>query len=117
MHSDAANDEGDAADAAAHPDSMTDGFPQETEVRPGEAVAAECRYCGRPFATERKRDLHVGEVHDADCTDEERAAYEAASEAERDELFYFHLKVVAALGVLYSAVVLVYMVALGSGLL
>ena len=97
--------------------STTGASPLETEVRPGEAVVAGCPYCAQPFSEKRARDLHVGEVHETDCTDEEREAYEAAREAERDDLFYFHLKVVAALGVLYGVVVLVYMAVLGSGLL
>lgn len=117
MQPGAESDEREPGDSGGADRSTTGvGFP-ETEVRPDETVAAACPHCGRPFRAERVRDLHVGEAHEADCTDDERAAYEAAREAERDDLFYFHLKVVAALGVLYSVVVLVYMVALGSGLL
>ncbi|NHN41375.1 hypothetical protein G9C85_06950 [Halorubellus sp. JP-L1] len=63
------------------------------------------------------RDLHVGEVHESVCSASEREAYEAAFAAEDDELFYFHLKVVAALAVLYTVVVLAYMMALGGGYL
>jgi hypothetical protein len=87
----------------------------DTEVWDGETIAAACPYCDRPFRAERARDLHVGDVHGDECTPMERDAYEAAAADEDDELFYFHLKVVAALGVLYSALVLLYMVALGSG--
>lgn len=90
-------------------------LPVETVVREGEAVAAACPYCDQPFPDERGRDLHVGEAHASECTDAERAGYEAARDAEEDELFYFHLRVVGALGVLYAFLVLVYMVALGSG--
>lgn len=89
----------------------------EFDVGPDDVVAAECPYCDRPFSTEAARDLHVGEDHDGECTDEERAAYEAASDVEHDDLFYFHLRIVAALGVLYGVVVLVYMLALGSGII
>lgn len=89
----------------------------ETAVPDGEPVTARCPYCDQPFPDQQAHDLHVGEVHSAVCTDAERAAHEAASEAEQDDLFYFHIKVVAALGVLYAALVLVYMVALGSGFL
>lgn len=74
-----------------------------------------CPHCGRPFPDETGRDLHLGDVHDAVLTDDQRAAYESATAAEEDTLFYFHIKVVATLGVLYAAVVLLYMVALGSG--
>jgi len=62
-------------------------------------VAAVCPYCDRPFAAASARDLHVGEVHDAVRSAAEAAAYERAREAERDDLFYYHLRVVAALGV------------------
>lgn len=74
-----------------------------------------CPYCDRPFPTESARDLHRGEDHPLACTEAELDAYEAAKETEEGELFYFHIKVVAALGILYAAVVLLYMVALGSG--
>ncbi|AZH27127.1 DNA-binding protein [Haloplanus aerogenes] len=87
------------------------------DVPPDATVAATCPYCGRPFASTDARDLHVGEVHGAACSAAERADYEAAHEAERDALFYYHLRVVAALGVLYALTVLLYMVALGSDLL
>jgi hypothetical protein len=91
--------------------------PPETTVRADETVAAACPHCERPFAAVEARDLHVGEVHGAACSPGEWDAYEAAREAERDDLFYYHLRVVAALGVLYAVTVLVYMVALGSDLL
>jgi len=82
-----------------------------------DAVAATCSHCGRPFAETAARDLHVGEVHLKACSSAERTAYEAAREAEREELFYFHLRVVVALGVLYALTVLLYMVVLGSDIL
>jgi hypothetical protein len=94
-----------------------DAAALETSVRADETVAAACPHCGRPFAEREARDLHVGEAHAGACSEAERDAYEAAREAERDALFYFHLRVVAALGVLYAATVLLYMVALGSDLL
>jgi hypothetical protein len=87
------------------------------EVRADETVTAACPYCGRPFADRTARDLHVGECHDDDWSAAERDAYAAARDAERDALFYFHLRVVAALGVLYAVTVLLYMVALGGGFL
>ncbi|WP_336036606.1 DUF7410 domain-containing protein [Halobacterium yunchengense] len=89
----------------------------ETVVRDGEDPVAVCPHCGRPFADSEARDLHVGDVHAADCTAAEREAYEDARAAERDDLFYFHLRVVAALAVLYTVTVLLYMVALGSDFL
>jgi len=89
----------------------------ETDVPPDATVAATCSHCGRPFASTAARDLHVGEVHEPACSAAERADYEAARDAERDTLFYYHLRVVAALGVLYALTVLLYMVALGSDFL
>jgi len=87
----------------------------ETELPDAETPAARCPYCDRPFDGERARDLHVGERHAGEATDVELETYEEAREAERDELFMYHVKVVVALGVIYSVVVLVYMAALGSG--
>lgn len=89
------------------PDPDTDVPAGETPVR--------CPYCERPFDGERARDLHVGGRHASEATEAELAAYEDAAESERDELFFYHVKVVVALGVIYSVVVIVYMAALGSG--
>ena len=77
---------------------------------PPEEAPIRCPRCDRPFRTEQYRDLHLVE-HDLDSlTDLERAAYEAALDAEDDDLFVFHLKIVAALSVLYTVLVLAYMV-------
>ena len=91
---------------------MTDPRPlaPETSVPPGETPAAVCPYCERPFRTARRRALHVGEAH-PECDPGERAAYEAAREAEADELFVFHLKVLFALGAAYAAFVVTAVVA------
>jgi len=67
------------------------------DVPAGEVPAARCPYCQRPFRDERFCDLHVGEAHADAWTEAERARYEAAVEDEEDELFVFHLKVVAAI--------------------
>jgi hypothetical protein len=91
--------------------------PLTFEVRVDETVTAVCPHCGRPFADRTARDLHVGECHPSDRSAAEGDAYAAARDAERDALFYFHLRVVAALGVLYAVVVLLYMIALGGGFL
>lgn len=89
----------------------------EPLVRADETVFGRCPYCERPFATEDAYALHVGEAHADACTASEREAYADAFAAEDDELFYFHLRVVAGLAALYTVVVLAYMVALGSGIL
>lgn len=87
---------------------MTDRPQPETFVPPGETPAA-CPYCGRPFRSVRRRELHVCEAHD--CTAEERDAYEAARAQEADDLFLFHLKVVFALGAVYAAFIVASIVA------
>jgi len=92
---------------------MTRPMPPPTSVPADEQPAATCPYCERPFATEAARDLHVGEWHPEACTDAEWTAYVAADEAEQGEMFYFHLKVVFALGVTNAALILAYLIVLG----
>jgi hypothetical protein len=87
----------------------------EAAVPDGEEPAGRCERCGRPFRSERALALHRGEVHD-DLDAVEAGAYEAAHEEERDELFFFHIRVVALLGVLWALGVVLYMVALGSNI-
>lgn len=82
----------------------------ETAVPDGESPAAVCPYCERPFRTARRCTLHVGEAH-ADCTPEERDAYQEARDEEGNDLFIFHLKVMFALGAVYAAFVVVFVVA------
>jgi hypothetical protein len=84
----------------------------ETRVADDETPAARCPYCDRPFTDERLRDIHVGDAHSEACTDEERAAADAATEDEGDDLFVYHLQVIAALVGVYAAMVLLYMVVL-----
>lgn len=83
------------------------------DVPEDETPVAECPYCDRPFRSERACGLHVGQLHDDACTDAEREAYEDALEAERDELFFFHMKVVGALALIWGGMGIVYMIVLG----
>lgn len=83
-----------------------------TRVPDGEEPAATCDRCGRPFPTVVHHDLHLGEAHADDLTGAERERFEEARDDETDELFVYHLKVIAALGSLYAVFVLVYMVVL-----
>lgn len=92
-----------------------DRFPPETNVPPGESPAGRCPHCDRPFRTDRAYALHLGDRHESRLTPDERAAYEAATEAEADELFGYHAKVVVALGGIYSILVILYMIAFGVG--
>lgn len=89
-----------------------------TAIRPDTDVddepAAVCSYCDRPFRSERQHGLHLGEVHGEALSRKERMVYEDADDEEVDELFYFHLKMVSALGVTYAILVIVYMVVLAS---
>ena len=97
---------------------MTRPLPDpEFDVPADRPPEATCPYCERPFAAQRACALHVGEVHGEVATGAERTAYEEAREDERADLFYFHLKAVAALGAIYAMTVLLYMIALGSGLI
>ncbi|QLG63980.1 hypothetical protein HUG12_04035 [Halorarum salinum] len=88
------------------------GRDVDTRVPAGEDPAARCPYCDRPFRTGRLRDLHVGQVHAEGCSEAEREAYEEADEAELDDLFFYHIKVVVLIGLLFSAFVLGYTVVL-----
>ena len=67
------------------------------DVPEGEEPAARCPHCEQPFRTERFRDLHVGEAHLASASEPEIDRYEEAVEAEDDDLFVFHLKIVGAI--------------------
>ena len=87
------------------------------DVPEGEMPPAACRHCDRPFRTERLLALHLGERHPDALDDAESAAYETARGWEDDDLFYYHAKVVGALGAIYSITVVVYMIAFGSGLI
>ena len=60
-----------------------------------DGTADHCPYCGRPLATAHLRTLHVGERHSEAMTEAEATAYEAASDQESDDLFVFHIKVMA----------------------
>lgn len=88
----------------------------DTDVPPGEEPAARCPYCDRPFRTTHLQALHLGEAHEGRLTSNEREAYEAALESERDELFTYQLRVVIALGVTYAIMVILLMVILGGSL-
>jgi hypothetical protein len=77
---------------------------------PAEADPVRCPRCGRPFRREQYRDLHLAEHGTESLSELERTAYEAARDAEDDDLFLFHLKIVGALAILYAVLVLAYMV-------
>ncbi|PSP97594.1 hypothetical protein BRC94_09875 [Halobacteriales archaeon QS_5_70_17] len=73
-----------------------------TDVPSGDA-SDRCPYCGRPLRSEHLLALHVGEAHPGH-TDREAAAYAEAREAEDEELFVYHMKVIGAIVLLFFAV-------------
>ena len=81
-------------------------------VRGTESPAVTCPYCNRPFDTQRSQALHLGEEHADQLTDTEQDAYYTAIEDEQAELWWYHMKVVVALGVTNGVVILGYMVVL-----
>lgn len=77
---------------------MPNRIPQNRFAIPeGERPAACCPFCERPFRDEKFLDLHIGEEHLLECDENHLDRYDEASDAESDELFVFHLKVVAAI--------------------
>lgn len=82
----------------------------ERDLRiPDDETPVRCSHCGRPFRSERLLALHCGDAHADDCTADQRAAYDEALEAEREDLFVYHLKVIAALVATYAFFLLSYM--------
>lgn len=107
--------EANAGSSAGHPEvdrreEWTARAVSESDLRvPDGETPARCPHCRRPFRTARLRDLHVGDVHPDEWTDDQRAAYESARESERDDLFLYHLKAIAALVATYAVFLLTYM--------
>lgn len=62
---------------------------------------ARCPHCDRPFVDDDLLALHLGEQHPDDCDDVDRAAYDDAYDDESDALFVYHMKVIAAIVVLF----------------
>ena len=76
---------------------------------PGEADAPfDCPYCGRQFAREEYRDLHLGQEHEGRLDAAERKAYEAAHDAEAEAIRLFRLKALAVLVLVYFGFLVVY---------
>lgn len=85
------------------------GVRDEEMHVPDDETPAQCPECSRPFRTERLLALHLGDIHEDACTDDQLEAYEEACEAEREDLFIFHLKVVVALVALYAVFFFTYL--------
>ncbi|WP_436930374.1 C2H2-type zinc finger protein [Halosimplex halobium] len=99
--------------AGASDDTQVPDGPEADDIAyevPPDETAAECEYCGRPFESEGLLALHRGRAHEAAITDDERAAYEEAYEAESGQLGRFRLKALAILVLLYFGLLMVYAV-------
>lgn len=81
----------------------------ETDVPDG-VEAFTCGHCGRPFATEVARSLHLGLAHGASLTDDERDAYERAREDEEADLHRFRIIALGGLVALYFGFLFTYAV-------
>ena len=103
---DARPDGGETALDAPNPGDRRWGAPS-TAVPPG-ADPSRCPYCERPFPTDRRRTLHLGDAHTTALTDEEAEAVAAVRDDEADDLFVYHLKVVAAIVLLLMGLAYVY---------
>ena len=89
-----------------------DGVAQDEAAwtAPSAADAAICPYCGRPFTTDRYRDLHRGQTHADQLTEAEIDAYRSALTAEREDLKRFRLLALGGLVALYFGFLLTYAV-------
>jgi hypothetical protein len=108
-------------DDESTPGQSTASIPAESSVPvpatevPAGASVHRCPYCDRPFRTIRLKTLRGGEVHESAATAAEWEVYEKAQDLESDDLFFFHIKIVIALGALYSMSVIGYTVVIGLG--
>ncbi|MFB6268018.1 MAG: hypothetical protein ABEI31_10190 [Halodesulfurarchaeum sp.] len=89
-------------------ENQREAAPPATTVPPDDEPADRCPYCERPFASQRLATLHLGEAHDDVLSEEEQAAVRQARDDEADELFVLHLKVIAALVVVFFAIAYLY---------
>lgn len=81
-----------------------------TEPSPDDDGPFPCAYCGRRFAREEWLTLHRGLDHGDAIDAAEREAFEAAYDAEEDDLRFFRLQALAALVALYFGFLIVYAV-------
>jgi hypothetical protein len=80
------------------------------EYEGGADAPATCEYCGRPFRDAELLALHHGHAHGDRLTDDQRAAFEAAYEAESDAVRRYQLKAAGAVIALYFLFLMVYAV-------
>jgi hypothetical protein len=79
---------------------------------PADADPHRCPYCDRPLPGERLLALHLGERHADRLSPAERESFAAAEDGEVDDLFVYHLKVVALIVLVVMGLSYVYAFAL-----
>jgi hypothetical protein len=107
-HSTTGTDSGDATATDSddeHAATRVDGY-----LVPADTDADRCPHCGAPFRDEELLALHLGTEHEADLTDEERAVFEDAYEAESEEIRLFRLKALGVLVLLYFGLLIAFSV-------
>jgi hypothetical protein len=88
---------------------MPDGEPRGYTVRTDDEHVA-CEYCGAPFADDDLLALHRGVEHEGRLTADQRDAFEAAYDAETEDLKLFRLQAIAVLIVLYFVLLMAFSV-------
>lgn len=92
----------------AEPGSVAGTGTMDPAETTGTSGRFDCPYCDRRFAREAYRDLHLGQEHGDRLDAAERAAYEAAHDAEAEEIRLFRLKALAVLVLVYFGFLVVY---------
>jgi hypothetical protein len=77
---------------------------------PPNADPHRCPHCEAPFTDEELLALHRGLAHEGALTADERDAFEAAYEAENEDIRRFRLKALALLVVLYFGLLMAFSV-------
>ncbi len=67
-----------------------------------------CQYCGDPFPTEARLNLHKGLEHWPDLTEAERTTFRDARASERDALGSLRLRALAGIVVVYFVFLFLY---------
>ncbi|WP_240452031.1 DUF7410 domain-containing protein [Halostella salina] len=82
--------------------------PADDVELPADEQTEDCPYCGRPFAYEEYRTLHVGLDHPEACTEAEVEAFQAAYREESEDLRLFRLKAIGGIVLLYFGFLFTY---------
>lgn len=69
---------------------------------------ARCPHCGRPFASEKRRTLHLGNAHPETLTDDEIERFRTAHDEEEADLRRFRLLALGGLVLIYFGLLLIY---------